>query len=178
MITVISPEPAGKNTPEKNISFRWSYIVLPAAVLLLSVVLAASFYTSLPGQIAYHFEDGAPDRWLSRGAVIAWMIVPQFVFVLFALVIISVAIILSTRLRLAASAPIRKLLSIMGNMVGLPQLILTFAMLDIFLYNAYQIHLMPLWAFALVVMVLGGIILVIFFIQALGQLRGLPDKSL
>ena len=115
---------------------------------------------------------------MNRGAIIAWMIIPQFVFALFALAVISVAAIVGTRLGPAESTPVRKLLSIMGNMVALPQIILAFAMLDIFLYNAYQIHLIPLWLFALIVMVLGGVILGIFFIQALRQFRGLPGKSL
>ena len=54
----------------------------------------------------------------------------------------------------------------MGNMVALPQIILCFAMLDIFSYNSYQIHLMPVWIFALIIMVIGGIILGIFLFQA------------
>jgi hypothetical protein len=71
---------------------------------------------------------------------------------------------------------VEKMLSLMGNMVALPQIILGFAMLDIFSYNSYQIHLMPLWIFALIVMGLGGMALGIFFILAirgvLGTTRG------
>jgi len=57
----------------------------------------------------------------------------------------------------------------MGNMVALPQLVLTFAMLAIFSYNSYGIYLMPLWIFALIVMGLGGIILGAVFFLALQQ---------
>ena len=85
---------------------------------------------------------------------------------------------MSTRYQLDESTPIKKVLPIMGNMVALPQVILTFAMLDIFLYNAYEIHLIPLWVFAVVVIVLSGIILGIFFIQALRHSRELPGRSL
>ncbi len=60
----------------------------------------------------------------------------------------------------------------MGNMVALPQIILCFAMLDIFSYNSYQIHIMPLWVFALIIMGLGGIILGVFFIRAIQQAWG------
>ena len=70
---------------------------------------------------------------------------------------------------------------VMGNMIVLPQIILCFAMLDIFSYNSYQIHLMPLWVFALIVMGLGGMALGIFFILAIRGVSGLteavPDKS-
>ena len=110
--------------------------------------------------------------------MLAWLVIPQFVLALFALGVTSVATLLGTRFRIAENTPVQKLISIMGNMVALPQIILTFAMLDIFLYNAYQIHLMPLWVFALIVMVLGGVILGIFLIQAVRQFRGLPGKSL
>ena len=55
----------------------------------------------------------------------------------------------------------------MGNMVALPQIILSFAMLDIFSYNAYQTRIMPLWIFALIVMVLGGIVLGVFFFSVI-----------
>ena len=163
---------------EKNISFRWTYIILPALILLLSIILAACFYGLLPPEVAYHFEDGSPDRWMSRGALIAWLVIPQFILVFIGVVISGGTTILSAKFQPAEDTPLRKILSIMGNMVALPQIILTFAMLEIFLYNAYRIHLMPLWVFVVIVMVLGGIILGIFFIQALRQLRGLPGKSL
>ena len=62
----------------------------------------------------------------------------------------------------------------MGNMIALPQVILCFAMLDIFSYNSYQIRLMPLWVFALIVMGLGTIISGIFFMWGLRQFLGAP----
>ena len=107
---------------EKNISFRWIYIALPLAILLLSIIVTVYFYHLLPAEVAYHFEGGAPDRWMSRGAIIAWMVVPQFVLVLLALGIISVATILGRRFRQGENTPVRKLLSIMGNMVACPRL--------------------------------------------------------
>jgi uncharacterized membrane protein len=163
---------------EKHITFRWTYIILPVAILFLSVILAAYFYRLLPPEAAYHLQDGSPDRWMSRSAVIAWLLVPQFVLVLIGLAISGGTTILSRRSWQTENEPVRKVLLITGNMVALPQIILAFAMLDIFLYNAYQIHLLPLWMFVLIIMVLGGIILGIFFIQALGQVRGLPGKNL
>jgi hypothetical protein len=45
--------------------------------------------------------------------------------------------------------------------------VLGFVMLDIFSYNVYEIHPMPIWLFALIVMVAGSVILAIFFIQAI-----------
>jgi len=60
-----------------------------------------------------------------------------------------------------------KVLLLIGNMVALPQIILCFAILDIFSYNSYRIHLLPLWVFILIIMGGGGIILGVFFIRTL-----------
>ena len=62
-----------------------------------------------------------------------------------------------------------RILRLIGNMVAIPQIILGFAMLDIFLYNAYQVHLLPLWIFILIVMGLCAIILGIFFVRVMIQ---------
>ena len=51
-----------------------------------------------------------------------------------------------------------RILLVMGNMIALPQIILFFAMLDIFSYNSYQIHILP-----------GPTLLREFFIQAVRQ---------
>ena len=152
-------------------SFRWKYILLPVIILFLSIVITACFYHLLPGEVAYHFEDGAPDRWMSRGAIIAWLLTPQLFFTLLAGAIVWGVARLSARSWQAANNTVKTVLSLMGNMVALPQLILSFAMLDIFSYNAYKIHLMPLWAFALLVMVLGAIVLGIFFVQTIRRLQ-------
>ena len=169
-------DPSREIISKETISFRWIYIVLPVAVLLLSIALTAYFFPLLPSEVAYHFEDGLPDEWMSRGAAIAWMLTPQFFFALLAGAIVWGMIKLSAHFRQAVNTGVEKMLSLMGNMVALPQIILGFAMLDIFSYNSYQIHLMPLWIFALIVMGLGGMALGIFFILAirgvLGTTRG------
>ena len=175
MVTIISPESANKTTSEKKITFRWAYIVLPVAILLLSIILTGYFYRLLPPEVAYQFKASEPDRWASRSAIVAWTLTPQFIFVLLAAAIVRVNTKLNMWLRQAESTVARKVLSLMGNMVALPQIILGFAMLDIFLYNAYQIDIMPLWIFALIVLVLGGIILGVFFIiLVIRQFREVP----
>jgi len=152
---------------KQTIPFRWRYIILPVAILLLCIILTGYFYRLLPVEVAYHFKDGSPDRWMSRGAIIAWTLTPQFFFTLLAGAIAWGMLKLSTHFQQTESNWVGKMLSLMGNMVALPQIILGFAMLDIFSYNSYQIHLMPLWLFALIVMGLGGIILGIFFTLAI-----------
>ena len=162
---------------EKSVPFCWIYVILPVTVLLLSIIIVACFYHLLSSEIAYHFKNGSPDKWLSRGGIIAWMLIPQFFFTLLAVTIVWGTTKLSARFRQPENTAIKKVLSLMGNMVALPQIILSFAMLDIFSYNAYQIHIMPLWVFALIVMGAGGIILGIFFVLAIRRVWQLQGKS-
>ena len=178
MVIINHTESTNETIPVKKSAFRWTYIALPALILLISIILAVSFYNRLSPEVAYHFEDGSPDRWISRGAIVVWLVVPQFILVFMGAAISGGTTILSARILQEESTLVRKVLLIVGNMVVLPQIIIVFAMLDIFLYNAYRIHLLPLWIFVLIVMVLGAIILGIFFRQALRQSRGLSGKSL
>ena len=178
MVAIIPHESVETTTPSRGSRFRWTYIVLPVAIPFISAILAAVFYGRLPSDVAYHFTDGAPDRWLSRGAITAWMVIPQFVLTLFALGITMTATMLVRHLLPGENILVRKALLIMGNMVALPQIILAFAMLYIFLYNSYQVHLMPLWIFALLVMVLGGIIPGFLLVRALRQSRRPPCQGL
>lgn len=152
--------------------FRWRYILLPLVILCLSILLSAYFYRLLPTDVAYHFEsDGSADRWLSREIIIAWTLAPQIILTLVAGGLTWGITKLSNLFGQAESTRIKSegVLLLMGNMIALPQVILCFAILDIFSYNSYQIHIMPVWLFALIIMVLGGIILGILFIRIIRQ---------
>lgn len=153
------------------------YIVLPVLFLLLSVILAAFFYRLLPAEVAYHFQNGVPDKWLGRGAFTAWLVIPQFFFTLLSFIVVRL-VLLGARYIPAEGTPLHRLLPVMGNMVTLPQIIFFFAMLDFFLYNAYQIRLISLWVITLIVMVLGGAILGVFFVRTIRQFRRQQIKSL
>ena len=172
---ITSKKPAEQITAREKLSFRWSYIILPVAILILSIVLTAVFYPRLPAEVAYRFTfSGSPDKWLSREMIAVWALVPQFVLALLAGGItwgVTRAGILSAQADVAWIKP-QRILWFMGNMVALPQIVLCFAMLDIFSYNSYQIHLMPVWIFAVIIMGVGGIILGVFFIQAVRRAWG------
>jgi len=166
-----SQEPVVETIAEVSLSFHWSYIILPVAIFLLSIILVACFYHRLPVDLAYHFQsDGSPDKWVGRGALILWMLTPQLIFTLLAGVLIWGVTRLSALFQQPDNTWVQpRILLVMGNMIALPQIILFFAMLDIFSYNSYQIHILPLWVFALIITGLGGIVLGVFFIQAMRQ---------
>ena len=166
-----------QNTPDTNkaaeLSFRWKYVLLPLAILLLAVVLAVAFYPQLNTEIAYRFDiNGSPQSWLSRGMVALMMLLAQLVFAA-AAVGIAWGITRMGRSMERASGALKPqgLAVLMSNMIILPQIILGFAMLDIFIYDIYGSHLMPIWLFALIVMLLGGIVLAILFTRTFLQTR-------
>jgi len=159
-----------KQTTRETLPFHWNYIILPVAILLLSIALTAGFYHRLPAEVAYNFNlNGSPDKWLSREMAIVWMLAPQLLLISLAAALTWGITKLGSVSKPTAGTRIRpeRILSLMGNMVALPQIILCFALVDIFSYNSYQTHIMPLWVFALIIMGLGAIILSIFFISAL-----------
>ena len=155
---------------------RWSYIILPVAILLLSMFLSAYFYHLLPNEVAYHFKfDGTPDRWLSRGIIMVWVLMPQLFFTLLAGAIVWGIIksgILSRQVKSTQIKP-ERILQLMGNMLALPQIVVCFAMLDIFSYNSYQTHIMPMWIFLVIILGLAtialGLLLILIFSRARQQ---------
>ncbi len=163
-------------------SFRWSYIIAPVIVFLLSVILAAYFYHLLPAEVAVRFDlDGTPNMWLGREMTLVWMLLPQLLLVLLAAGVAWGA----TRLDIifgwagGSGVMVGRLVSFMGNVVALPQLILSFAMLDILSYNSYQTHILPMWIFLLIVLGLATValaVLGVFFIFRARRAMSQPDE--
>ena len=78
-------QPAKEIASADTLPFRWSYIILPLAILALSIILTAYFYHQLSAEVAYHFKlDGSPDRWLSREMITIWLLAPQLLLTLVA----------------------------------------------------------------------------------------------
>ena len=154
--------------------FRWSYAAVPLVVLLLVVGLSAYFYHLLPAEVAVHFENGTPDGWLSPQMTMVLALLPQLLLTLVALALAWVMTRLASRFwpREGTRTNPRTIVALMGNMIALPQIVFGFAIADIFVYNAYQIHLPPLWIFALAFMVAGGIVIGVVFVRAIRRERG------
>lgn len=167
-------QPAREKTDEKRGAFRWTYIISPLIIFIISIVLVAYFYPQLPASVAYNFKPGSsPDNWLSRDMLIVYLLLPQLVLILMAAAIAWGAARIGRSLNPAERTRIKpdKIILLMGNIVALPQIILCFALADIFSYNSYQAHIMPLWLFVAVVMVAGAIILSVFFFSAMRSTR-------
>jgi len=165
-----------KSPSKPALTFRWRYIALPLSILFIAVIITLFFYHILPADVAYHFEKGIPDRWLSQTVIIGLMMVPQILLTMLAAAVVGITIRLSVRFPAVPAPLVERMLSIMGNMVALPQLVLAFAMLNIFSYNSYQIRLMSSWVFALIVMGLGLVVLGVLFAVAIRQVTAFRGK--
>ena len=162
----------------KSLPFRWNYITLPVAIFLLSILLSALFYHQLPARLAVHFElDGTPDRWLSREMTMVFVLTPQLLLTLLAGAITWGITRLTTLFRqIEENARIKpeSIVSLMGNMIALPQLIICFAMIYIFSYNAYQVHVVPIWVLLLIIIGLTTIAMGLFFVFAMAKAKRPP----
>ncbi len=161
-----------------TITFRWTYVALPMAVLFLAVIITAVFYGRLPAETAYRFSGGLPVSWVGRGGFTAWSLGIQLVFTLLSLAVTYFIITAVRRMQLAESRLNRTLFAIIGNIMALPQIIAAYATLHILLYNIYAKTLPPLWIFAVAVMAAGGIILAVFFARAIAQSNKLKTKNI
>jgi hypothetical protein len=135
--------------------------------------MTAFFYHLMPAEVAVHFSDGTADAWISRSMTLVLALLPQGLLVLVGLALAWIMSLMVSRSWPAEGAKTdpRSIVALMGNMVALPQLVFGFAMADIFVYNAYQIHLPSVWIISLVVVVAGAIVIGVFFTRAIRRER-------
>jgi len=168
-------------TDEKKPSFRFKHIILPVCVLLLSIAFTLYFFRLMPDEIAYRFTtNGEPDNFASRSFVISLLLGAQFLVVLISWGIVLVVGRLRFLKEESSSLWLKpdKLPLLMGNMLVIPQLILSFTLLDILSYNANDSHIMPLWLFILIVASIGAIILGVILIPVvLKTFREMTDQQ-
>ncbi|MFC2039650.1 hypothetical protein ACFLTW_00520 [Chloroflexota bacterium] len=125
----------------------------------------------LPVEAAYRLENGVIVKFAGRGLVLAFLLVPQFIFTLLAAGIVWGMVWFSGRLEAAGNTAAHGLLSIIGNMVVMPQVVLVFAMLYILGYNLPGIQLPPFWVVAVGVVGLGTVILIRSFTRAINRAK-------
>lgn len=161
-------------------AFSWHSIAVPITILVLTIIVVAFFYRLLPEtEVGYHFQsDGSPDAWLSRTAVTLWATIPQLALTIAAAGVTFGVIKLAVYNKLAESTGLRLdgVVRLVGNMAALPQALLFVAMLDIFSYNSWEVHILPLWVLVLIVLTVGSIILAFYFMRTVRQLWGVSRQ--
>ena len=166
----ITSEKAKEPTAVKPSLFPLKAVMLPLVILLLVVVMVLWFYGKLPQEVASRFAtDGTPSAWTTRGTLMMWALLPQLMLTLLAVMVAWGVTRIGALGHSAEEAGIKldNLLLVMGNMIAIPQLILGFAMLNTFGYNAYQVRIVPLWAVVLIIAIAGAVMLGAFFITTM-----------
>lgn len=156
--------------------FRLTYVILPLLVFSLSIAITTFFYPRLPSELAYGFKPGASaESHFSRNIAPALMLLPQL---LFALPLAGISWGVSRLSREVQSITLERTVLATGNIAALPQLIVCFALADIFSYNSYGSHLVPLWLFGAIVLVSGAAFLRSLFVGAMRHRKPSGSGSL
>jgi hypothetical protein len=157
----------------KQSSFPWKAVILPLISLVFVIVMVGFFWGKLPYEVGLRFTDeGIPISFTTRRSLVLWALLPQLFLTGLAFLVAWGMNRISPIVRSAQESGFKldTLLVIMGNMIALPQLILGFAMLNTFGYNAYQMRILPLWVVVLIVTVAGAVILGAFFITTIRKM--------
>jgi hypothetical protein len=153
-----------------RVRFRLGFIALPLALLVVAIVLAAAFYSRLPDPVAYRFQTASPDTFVSRGAMLAWLVVPHAFFTFMSWALIS-TILLSSKYWAEEGSFIARVLPLMGNMTAVAQIVFVLAAVQIFVYNTSGALLAPFWPAAVAVLVAGGVVLFVLFMNIFRESR-------
>jgi uncharacterized membrane protein len=169
----------GDAAPEGRLRFHWRFTLLPLAILGLSIILSVFYYPQLPPEVAYNFSGG-DDRYFSRQFALGLLIGLQLILLL-PVVVISWGV---TRLGLGEEAPaaesrlkVERALLLVTNLIALPQSLSCFALADIFSYNIYGVHLLPIWLFGAIVFALGTVFLVVLFLKTIREKEPVPPPA-
>lgn len=155
------------------LKFRLSFIALPLTVMVVAVAFAAVFFGQLPDAIHYRFGlDGDPSGSPAAktgfiGLMLAVQLGLTFIAYLTVRTIGGVQL-FKDNIHNFWFNPV-KLLTIMGNLPAIIQLIMGYILFDAVFYALQDSHLLPLWLFSLVTLVLGGIILISYALPVVLQ---------
>ncbi len=171
------------STPEKPllpVKFKIRYIALSLVVLPVTLIMVLWLAPKVPLTVGYNLDDNSnPLSFMTRRNLIVLTVLPQLLLTFLAFIVSWGVTKLGNVFRTVQEGglPLNSLLLVMGNIIGLPQLIIFYAMTNIFTYNAYQVTLPPLWIFTLAVMAVAGIVLAIFFINMMRKMGGITLKD-
>ena len=175
-LTDIRPDP---------LKFRLSFIILPLIITLLTATLSVIYFSRLPEEIYYRFDTtGVPSgSAVVKGTFLIMMVGVQGL--LLAVAYFATASIgrVQTFRDNAGNFwfnPTR-LLTLIGNMPAIIQLIMGYVLVDAIFYALQSDHLMPLWLFAVITLVVGAILILIFgvpiVIQAYKGFSSIQEKK-
>ena len=180
-----NPSTSLKASAPDPLKFRLSFVALPLAVLLLVVGLSAACYGQLPAEVYYRFDtSGAPSGSpIAKTSLVLMMVGIQALLTGMAYIAtrsVSNVQLFRDNVDNFWFNPTR-LLTLMGNMPVIIQAIMAYVLIDAIVYANQADHLMPLWLFAVITLVIGGIIILVYgipiIVQAYKGFSGIQEKK-
>lgn len=170
----IPTQGASEEKSQAELSFRLSYIALPGAVALATVIAIVILYSSLPPELAFRFSSsGEPRGLIGRELFVGLMIGAQFIVVGLTVAVALGIINLARRMlkeNPTATAP-GSTLWLMVNMLVLPQLLIAFVALDAAYYARNLTHIMTPWLFSLLAIGIGTLVIIVLFARSFNETR-------
>jgi uncharacterized membrane protein len=169
---------ATKTAPSPFI-FRFRYVAAPLILAIVCLILALAFVSSLPSPLGFRFAgDGTVLTATNKYAFIALMIAAQVICALAAWTIALTIIKLGQRSFKTdqPQIPLDSYISLMSNMILLPQLILAYIMLDAFIYGTWARHLISVGLFSILTIAAGSLVLIFTFARTLSRAQNVFNK--
>ncbi len=163
----------------QGLVFRISYVIMPVILSAASIVASVAFAAYLPSQIAFRFDsNGIPAMYMSKYAFIIIMVTAQALCAAAACGIAGIVV------RMEKSSfrtgipqfPLGGMVSLMCNMILLPQLILACIMADAFIYGTWSRHVFPVGVFSILTIAIGSGVIITVFIRVLTKARDAFNK--
>jgi hypothetical protein len=145
-------------------------VSVPLIILLISIVISLVFWPQLPPELAFRFGPSGIPVSYADSLIVAVLCLGFQAFIItggwligFTIIRIAGSLFVMNR----ANIRTRRIALLVANMVILPQIIVAFIMADIFSFNVSGIHLMPLWTFTIIVMVIGAVAITFVLLRTL-----------
>ena len=180
VIYLLGHKKSGKSAPPAppepgiDLSFRSSYIILPAALAILTITAIGILYPSLPPVVDYRFSAaGVPRDSIGREAFLGIMAGAQILMVAAAAAVAGLSLRVARRMMADSPSPVNPtpVIWLMANMIVLPQLIVAFVALDAAYYARMSTHIMTPWLFSLVAIGAGTLVIIILFMRSFNDTR-------
>ncbi|MCL2615941.1 MAG: hypothetical protein FWD30_03985 [Dehalococcoidia bacterium] len=160
--------------------FRLRFVIAPIVLAALCLIAVVSFYASLGSPLAYRFDAAGEARnVMNKNAFVIIMVVAQAIGALIVWGLANI-IIKMGHSAFKTSEPQFRLdgfITLMSNMILLPQLILAYVMLDAFIYSVWQRHFIPATSFTIGAIIIGSGIIFVAFVLLLTRARRAFNKQ-
>jgi len=169
-----TPRDPAPKPPSTGPSFRLSFIALPGAVALATIVTLVILYPLLPAEIAFRFSSsGEPRGTIGSGLFVGLMIGAQFIVVGLAAAIAFGIVNMARRMIKDSPTAINpgSIIWLMVNMLVLPQLIVAFVALDAAYYAHAETHIMTPWLFSILAIGVGTLMIIVLFARSFTETR-------